>query len=60
MIAPEAIFPGLVLSAFARALDLVEGLERAASPMAAGLVLRQAVAPFGVCGFFAGSFPASP
>ena len=39
---------------------MVEGLERAASPMAAGLVLRQAVAPFGVCGFFAGSFPASP
>ena len=28
--------------------------------MAAGLVLRQALAPFGSCGFFAGSFPASP
>lgn len=28
--------------------------------MAAGLVLRQALAPFGNCGFFAGSFPASP
>lgn len=48
------------MSAFARALDLVGGLERAASPVAAGLVLRQAVAPFGVCGLFSGSFPASP
>lgn len=28
--------------------------------MAAGLVLRQALVPFGNCGFFAGSFPASP
>lgn len=28
--------------------------------MAAGLVLRQALQPLGLCGFFAGSFPSSP
>jgi DNA-binding CsgD family transcriptional regulator len=28
--------------------------------MAAGLILRQALSPLGSCGFFAGSFPASP
>ncbi|WP_181832673.1 helix-turn-helix transcriptional regulator [Bosea caraganae] len=47
------------MSAIDLALELISGLAAAATPEAAGLVLRDALAPLGARGFFAGSFPNS-